>query len=309
MGGGARWNATNFANYGTIGNDGVPPDGYRAGWKGTELPESQDQQWWHAGSIVRMSWSPFIANHGGGYQYRLCPAHANLTEECFQRMPLQPATRNQYIQYKGNYGEPQTYTRIDAVHITEGVHPAGSTWIRNPFPPCLGLTGGEATHPCDHPMFPPPEGMPSDWYGYGISRCQNASAVGSVTHACSESEWHQLLQHYDFGIVDEIELPKNLAPGKYVLSWRWDVEQSPQVWANCADVNIMPRMDTLPPVQPVQLASIPANSSTPQVAIGVLAVVAISGALVSFAAKRVSGRGAREDSYGLMAEINNEVSA
>lgn len=306
MGGGARWNATDFANYGTIGNDGEPPAGYRSGWKGTELPVSQDQQWWHAGSVVEVSWSPFIANHGGGYQYRLCPADSDLSEECFQRMPLQPATRNQYIQYHGNYGEAQTHTRIDAVHLTEGVHPAGSTWIRNPFPPCLGLTGGEATHPCDQPMFPPPPEMPSDWFGYGISRCQNASAFGSVTHACSESEWHALLQHYDFGIVDEVIIPNDLAPGKYVMSWRWDVEQSPQIWANCADVNIMPPLDL---GTPAQLASIPGNSTAPQVATGLLAVLAISGALVWFVAKRVTGRCSGEDSYGLMLEPNNAVVA
>jgi hypothetical protein len=30
-----------------------------------------------------------------------------------------------------------------------------------------------------------------------------------------------------------------LPAGEYVLSWRWDVEQSPQVWANCADITIV----------------------------------------------------------------------
>merc|ERR1712232_32 len=40
-------------------------------------------------------------------------------------------------------------------------------------------------------------------------------------------------------IVDKVKLPATLPPGDYVLSWRWDCELNPQVWANCADVKIM----------------------------------------------------------------------
>ena len=36
---------------------------------------------------MQVTWS-LTANHGGGYQYRLCPEGQNLTEECFQKMPL-----------------------------------------------------------------------------------------------------------------------------------------------------------------------------------------------------------------------------
>ena len=38
---------------------------------------------WEAGSQVEVGFT-LQANHGGGYQYRLCPAHLPLTEECFQ---------------------------------------------------------------------------------------------------------------------------------------------------------------------------------------------------------------------------------
>merc|ERR1712080_444535 len=40
------------------------------------------------------------------------------------------------------------------------------------------------------------------------------------------------------GVVDKIKIPDNLPPGEYVLSWRWDCEQTPQVWGSCADVTI-----------------------------------------------------------------------
>ena len=40
-------------------------------------------------------------------------------------------------------------------------------------------------------------------------------------------------------IVDRLQIPAGLAPGRYVLQWRWDCEESDQVWANCADVQIV----------------------------------------------------------------------
>jgi predicted carbohydrate-binding protein with CBM5 and CBM33 domain len=33
-------------------------------------------------------------------------------------------------------------------------------------------------------------------------------------------------------------LPKTLPAGDYVLGWRWDCEETAQIWANCADVTI-----------------------------------------------------------------------
>ena len=39
-------------------------------------------------------------------------------------------------------------------------------------------------------------------------------------------------------IVDKVQIPKDTTPGEYVLSWRWDCEQTKQIWQNCADVTI-----------------------------------------------------------------------
>ena len=39
-------------------------------------------------------------------------------------------------------------------------------------------------------------------------------------------------------IVERVLILKDLAPGEYVLSWRWDCEQTPQVWNSCADVTV-----------------------------------------------------------------------
>jgi hypothetical protein len=42
-----------------------------------------------------------------------------------------------------------------------------------------------------------------------------------------------------FSIVDKVAVPENLEAGDYLLSWRWDCEQSHQIWQNCADVRIL----------------------------------------------------------------------
>mgnify|MGYP001184049935 CR=1 FL=1 len=39
-----------------------------------------------------------------------------------------------------------------------------------------------------------------------------------------------------YSIVDKVRVPQE--EGEYVLSWRWDCEESDQVWMSCADVEI-----------------------------------------------------------------------
>jgi len=53
--------------------------------------------------------------------------------------------------------------------------------------------------------------------------------------------WAEGYGYYDeevrsFEIVDTVIVPD--LPGEYLLSWRWDNEQSPQIWNNCADIII-----------------------------------------------------------------------
>jgi hypothetical protein len=44
--------------------------------------------------------------------------------------------------------------------------------------------------------------------------------------------------HFMFSMVDKLQLPE-LDAGEYSLSWRWDCEQTPQVWNSCADVTVV----------------------------------------------------------------------
>ena len=39
-------------------------------------------------------------------------------------------------------------------------------------------------------------------------------------------------------IVDTLTIPAGTKPGKYVLNWRWDCEETAQVWQSCSDVEI-----------------------------------------------------------------------
>jgi hypothetical protein len=42
---------------------------------------------------------------------------------------------------------------------------------------------------------------------------------------------------FDFEMVDTLKVPA-LPAGEYSLSWRWDCEQTPQVWNSCADITV-----------------------------------------------------------------------
>ena len=43
---------------------------------------------------------------------------------------------------------------------------------------------------------------------------------------------------FNYSVQDQVYIPAYLTPGHYVLSWRWDAEQTKQVWSQCSDVLI-----------------------------------------------------------------------
>ena len=88
---------------------------------------------WSAGEVVTVGWS-IIANHGGGYSYRLCkrPEVGVVTEECFQETPLKFHGDTQWVQY----GETGPRVEFLANRTTKGTWPQGSQWTKNPIPAC-----------------------------------------------------------------------------------------------------------------------------------------------------------------------------
>jgi len=180
---------------------------------------------WAKGTEVEVKWA-ISANHGGGYAYRLCKKPddgdmTKLTEECFQQGHLDFVGDESWVEYRTGDRIP-----IQAKRTNEGTSPAGKTWTMNPIPswkcsagsPHSGGFGGISGDPndCKEFNFHPPK---PNLAGYGYS------ANGEEAS-------------FKWAIVDKVQIPANLN-GDYVLSWRWDSEQTPQVWAHCADVKIV----------------------------------------------------------------------
>ena len=133
---------------------------------------------------------------------------------------------------------------IPRVTVSEGTFPAGSQWARNAIPACAMCTA--ATHAAC--------ALEEEWIGQ--QRCSQACSGVNLT-SCPPA----MLQFappggaeapglsgfapqnegrawdtkppvigFPFSIVDRVAVPGDLEPGDYLLSWRWDCEQSSQVW-------------------------------------------------------------------------------
>ena len=49
-----------------------------------------------------------------------------------------------------------------------------------------------------------------------------------------------LMNNYQrYAIEDTLVVPSQVPAGEYVLGWRWDAEQTSQVWSSCADITIV----------------------------------------------------------------------
>ena len=109
--------------------------GIRQGQRGTDLPPGPITQW-EAGSIVDLSFY-LVVNHGGGYQYRVCPKQNKdeddtdtVDEACFERNPLVFADDHHTVFHGDRTIE------IPATDVTDGVVPEGYAWRMIPLPAC-----------------------------------------------------------------------------------------------------------------------------------------------------------------------------
>jgi len=221
-----------------------PPQGRPQGFDGAELP-AQEPTVWRTGGVEEVAWA-ITANHGGGYSYRLCPkGDLPVSEDCFQKHALRFAGDKHWIQYGDMTlanGSVLVVPRLELplVRVTEGTQPPGSEWARNPIPSCLicsqavcaqGDIGcaqacsGDGLVACPPGMTQFPEPLP------GLS--------GFVPTWSNHIERNLGWGSFPFSILDEVLIPEELVPGDYLLSWRWDCEQSSQVWQNCADIRIV----------------------------------------------------------------------
>jgi len=238
-----------------------PQTGYPQGFKGSKLPpiEKSQRKVWSSGKTAEVSWVS-VANHAGGYTYSLCPADAELTEECFEKTPLQFVDSTSTLQYmylsnNGTLSPNKTEVKIAATRVTAGVHPAGSMWSKNPIP--AGQWGAPAGIPQGNPgppQFKPPAGCDEHCWGYqpcnvGFThpsyegwnhtkaKLPSCSTDGTPGAALKNGKGCCHTTAY-MAIKDQVHVP-DVPPGDYVVRWRWDCEQSPQIWSGCGDVTIV----------------------------------------------------------------------
>lgn len=171
---------------------------------------------WKAGHMVDVAWA-LQANHGGGYSYRLCPHGHPLTEECFQKFPLDFAGTKSWFRWGGAAGKTHYFKRTTVV---KGTFPPHSMWAMNPVPRAWRLA--------DHTW--PNQGSNHMQTGEGFQ--PKCTEEGNFT--CTGA-WGP----YNVEILDQVQLPTNLPPGKYVLGWRLDCEESNQIWSSCSDVHVV----------------------------------------------------------------------
>jgi len=195
---GVRYRNTTHARQGDLGSKVLPP--------------APSGTVWTAGELVEVSWT-VRANHGGGYQWRIAPAASELTEAAFQETVLEPEGMSS-LRWGGKGGKQLWF---NTTRVSEGTVPPGSTWTMNPLPRVDSARWPDVSDafpaPCYDPNAPGEDdktpGLCSGWYGPD-----------------------------NLEVLDAVRVPATLAPGQYVVQWRWDCEESSQVWSNCADVTV-----------------------------------------------------------------------
>jgi hypothetical protein len=211
---------------------------------------------WHSGGTANVTWVP-VANHAGGYSFSLCSADKELTEECFEATPLQmvddiSTLRYMFLEEDGTLGPNQTEVVVPAHRVTEGVMPKGAMWSKNPIPAGSWIKKGWQGNQ-DPPQFAPPAGC--DHHCWGYQPCNFGFTHPSYegwNHTldqlpnCSRSSPGAPLKNGEgcchttayMAIIDEVHVPQ-VPAGDYVVRWRWDCEQSPQIWSGCGDITIV----------------------------------------------------------------------
>lgn len=110
------------------------------------------------------------------------------------------------------------WMEVKAKQTDVGTFPQGSQWRKNPFIPKKFPEGYKRKDLCfQETRFGP--------YSGGAKLIETEE---SVPCECTGAGW----------IYDKVEVPKNLAKGDYVMSFRWDCEKSAQIWSMCSNIRI-----------------------------------------------------------------------
>jgi len=202
-----------------------------------------------------------------------------VTEECFQKIPLSFAGDKQWLHYGrfnptlGRYEIPLTkvnegtfppgsdwaripipacrycdqsicgpelqpnLTQVSGSIPWGGVFYGGDEWIAQVdcASKCAGATDQNA---------PPPPTEVNNSYGLSdgqlcpAGKTQFPEVVPGLSGFLANHSYPER-SLIAFSIVDKVKIPDDLPDGMYLLGWRWDTEQTYQIWQNCADVKIL----------------------------------------------------------------------
>ena len=219
------------------GGGGETPVGSKQGDPGSKLPPLKGvTTQWLAGDSVEVGWM-VGANHGGGYYFSVCPKEEELTEACLQAHALPFVGGNHTIRYLDGRGQ----WVIPARDVSEGTHPPGSTWRVNPVPACncdkgFACSTDDPTSEGGARLSYADEGSPQP---QGFSCPTGTMFPVPFPYGYGQQVWNQQTGADSalWVIVDRVRAPA--ARGEYVLRWRWDVEQNPQIWSHCADIVVV----------------------------------------------------------------------
>jgi hypothetical protein len=103
---------------------GQEPDDWWSVEDGRDLPKTE-RTVWTAGGTAKVAFS-MLYNHGGLYSYRLCPAEAEQTEQCFQNMHLSFADDVSIVYWTPDRNGNIDQATFPAVTMSEGTFPLGS---------------------------------------------------------------------------------------------------------------------------------------------------------------------------------------
>jgi len=206
----------------------------KMGDMGSKLPPLHSGAVWEAGSNVEVGWT-VMANHGGGYAYRLAPADVLLTEEAFRQMALDFVGPS-ILRWDGNVTSQLAFDpKKLGWETSHGTTPQGSTWRKNPIPSGIWQREGATFDP----VCTESEACKRAVATGGIDQHMGASADASLQGVCRCSHFSNggyLLPNLE--VVDNVRIPKDLKAGHYVLQWRWDCEETDQIWTSCSDVMV-----------------------------------------------------------------------
>jgi hypothetical protein len=130
-------------------------------------------------------------------------------------MPLHFVKGSQRLRWGGKGSGDEL--NISGIYVSEGTTPPNSTWAVNPIPI---VPGGSSYHAPQCRESP---------------QCLPSTAAEPNSPCRCTGSWGP----FDLEIVDLLDVPEDLAPGDYVLGWRWDAEESNQVWSSCSDITVV----------------------------------------------------------------------